>query len=468
MGMADSCVLGADADTMLRVVELFAGIGSPRMALTLAGIPHEVVAISEINRHAIDSYLSIYGETRNLGDISEVERLPECDLLTYGFPCQDLSLAGSRKGMGEGTRSGLVWEVMRLLEVSPRPRWLLMENVPQVVTSPLWGELIKRLESMGYRNQWAKIDSSHFGSPQKRVRVFMVSCLGAEPPALPTSSDAPHRVIRDILEPVIGEEYVTRIPMAQIKWREPKPTYRSHQSDGLVIPLMDCADPRLETRRIVAERSLSPTFCATGYIKVVSKEEEERAKKIVPKAQNLRMARGENITTMSKRKKPKTVQMRFDVETSSTPVAENVKESFYSSRMLYSSSSSSPTLRTWHGSKDAIKVVADADLNVIEMWRRLYDDDDDDDDDGLNPTVPKRLDNGVTSIKVVKSVDEDFLTVRKITPREAWRLMGFPDWAFDKAAEVSSKTQLYSQAGNSIVVEVLVAIFKSMGLDGVA
>lgn len=100
----------------LRVVELFAGIGAQRMALTLEGIPHTVVAISEIDRHALASYEAIYGDCPNLGDITKIEKLPPCDLVTYSFPCQDLSIAGKRQGMGEGTRSGLVWEVMRLLE----------------------------------------------------------------------------------------------------------------------------------------------------------------------------------------------------------------------------------------------------------------------------------------------------------------------------------------------------------------
>lgn len=100
----------------LRVIELFAGIGAQRMALTLEGIPHTVVAICEIDAHALASYEAIHGDCPNLGDITKVERLPPCDLVTYSFPCQDLSIAGKRKGMGEGTRSGLVWEVMCLLE----------------------------------------------------------------------------------------------------------------------------------------------------------------------------------------------------------------------------------------------------------------------------------------------------------------------------------------------------------------
>lgn len=108
----------------MRAVELFSGIGAQRMALTLAGIPHDVVAISEIDKAALRSYEAIWGDCPNLGDIREVESLPPCDLVTYSFPCQDLSLAGKRGGMaeGSGTRSGLVWEVMRLLDGMERER----------------------------------------------------------------------------------------------------------------------------------------------------------------------------------------------------------------------------------------------------------------------------------------------------------------------------------------------------------
>lgn len=166
----------------LRVVELFAGIGAQRMALTLAGIPHEVVAICEINRHALASYEAIYGDCPNLGDITKVERLPPCDLLTWSFPCTSLSVTGKREGMaeGSGTASSLAWEVLRLLEVAgerEKPEWLLMENVITVFTAAEWPEILRRLGAMGYRNRWAKLDSSRFGSAQQRVRERRIQTM---------------------------------------------------------------------------------------------------------------------------------------------------------------------------------------------------------------------------------------------------------------------------------------------------
>ena len=101
---------------MLKVNELFSGIGAFRMALINLGIPHEIVGVSEIDKYAIQSYEAMYGATRNYGDISKVEYLDYADLWTYGFPCQDISLAGNLKGIVKGqTRSGLLYEVERLL-----------------------------------------------------------------------------------------------------------------------------------------------------------------------------------------------------------------------------------------------------------------------------------------------------------------------------------------------------------------
>lgn len=123
---------------MLTVNELFAGIGAFRKALIRLGIPHEVVGISEIDKYAIKSYSAIYGETRNYGDISKVEKLDYADLWTYGFPCQDISLAGQLKGIVKGeTRSGLLYEVQRLLAQASTdrelPKYLIMENVKNLV-----------------------------------------------------------------------------------------------------------------------------------------------------------------------------------------------------------------------------------------------------------------------------------------------------------------------------------------------
>lgn len=167
----------------LTVNELFAGIGAVRKALINQNIPHEIVGISEIDKYAIKSYEAMYGKTRNYGDISKVERLDYADLWTYGFPCQDISLAGDMKGIvREETRSGLLHEVERLLEVAKEegtlPKFLIMENVKNLVSKKFIGDFqrwIDKLSDLGYTTEWKVLIASDYGIPQRRERVFAVS-----------------------------------------------------------------------------------------------------------------------------------------------------------------------------------------------------------------------------------------------------------------------------------------------------
>lgn len=203
---------------MLTVNELFAGIGAFRKALIRLGIPHGVVGISEIDKYAIKSYNAIYGETRNYGDISKVERLDYADLWTYGFPCQDISLAGQLKGIVKGeTRSGLLYEVQRLLAQAQSddalPKYLIMENVKNLVGKkfrPDFEGWLGWLDELGYNNYWKVLNAVDYGIPQNRERVFCISIrkdidTGYTFPS-PIESDT---VLMDKLEPVedIDEKY---------------------------------------------------------------------------------------------------------------------------------------------------------------------------------------------------------------------------------------------------------------------
>lgn len=148
----------------LRVFEAFAGVGSQRMALRNLGIDHEIVAIAEIDKFAIKSYEAIHGETNNLGDISQIETadIPDHDLFTYSFPCQDVSVAGRGLGLDEGsdTRSGLLWECQKVIAVK-KPKYLLLENVKNLVGKKHKHNFDKWLEWLGehgYTNYWQVVD----------------------------------------------------------------------------------------------------------------------------------------------------------------------------------------------------------------------------------------------------------------------------------------------------------------------
>ena len=224
---------------MIKVFEAFAGYGSQRMALRNLGIDFEVVGISEIVEDVLLSYAAIHTdflqkranidqfvpETReeiisalesinvpldyktfenrarklkdknlkefflanrlihNYGDITKIDphTLPDFDLFTYSFPCQDISVAGYQNGLsqGAGTRSSLLWECCKIIEAK-RPKYLMMENVKNLVGANHihnFQKFVHYLEKMGYRNFWAVLNAKNYGVPQNRERVFCISSL---------------------------------------------------------------------------------------------------------------------------------------------------------------------------------------------------------------------------------------------------------------------------------------------------
>lgn len=198
----------------LRLVELFAGIGSQTQALTNIGVPHKVVAISEIDKYAIKSYEAMHGPTNNLGDIRKIARLPDADMWTYSFPCQDISVAGKGAGIKEGTRSGLLFEVERLLKAAADsdtlPKYLLLENVKNLVGKRFKADFdswLSFLSSLGYTNYWQVMNAKHYEIPQNRERVFCVSIRGEHRPFFfPQKRELKLR-LKDMLDEVVDERY---------------------------------------------------------------------------------------------------------------------------------------------------------------------------------------------------------------------------------------------------------------------
>ena len=199
---------------MLKIIELFAGIGSQTQALKNIGVEHEVVAISGIDKYCIRSYEAMHGKANNLGDICKIDKLPQADLWTYSFPCQDLSVAGKLAGIKEGTRSGLLYEVERLLGVAKErnelPRYLLLENVKNLVSKRFIGDFnrwLEYLESLGYKNYWQVLNAKNYGIPQNRERVFCVSILGDHKAFNFPEKQELKLKLKDLLEEEVEERY---------------------------------------------------------------------------------------------------------------------------------------------------------------------------------------------------------------------------------------------------------------------
>lgn len=166
----------------MRVLELFAGYGSQALALENLGIEF-TSDISEIDKYAIQAYEQLHGQTHNWGDITKIDekKLPHYDLITYSFPCQDISLAGLQRGLDNdsGTRSSLLWECERIIR-AVKPKYLLLENVKNLVGEkhkPNFIKWLKVLEGFGYQNFWKVLNAKDYGVPQNRERVFVVSIL---------------------------------------------------------------------------------------------------------------------------------------------------------------------------------------------------------------------------------------------------------------------------------------------------
>lgn len=204
----------------IRLIELFAGYGSQAMALRNIGAEFEKYKVVEFEKNVLNSYNAIHGtnfpviDIKNITgkDLEIVEKDKFTYLLTYSFPCTDLSLSGKVAGMerGSGTRSALLWEVERLLkETEELPDVLVMENVPQVISKrnkAAFDEWCRFLETKGYKNYVDILNARDFGVPQNRRRCFMVSILGdyeyCFPSGIPLTVSA-----KEYLEENVEEKY---------------------------------------------------------------------------------------------------------------------------------------------------------------------------------------------------------------------------------------------------------------------
>lgn len=207
-------------DKPIRLIELFAGIGAQAKALERLGVQFEHYRICEFDKYAVTSYNAIHGTYFKTSDICKikaedlgvVDTDKYCYIMTYSFPCTDLSVAGKQAGMskGTGTRSGLLWEVERLLrEMKELPQILLMENVPQVIGQKNikdFADWISFLDGLGYKSKWEVLNAKDFNVPQNRERCFMVSWQGDYYYEFPKTIGF-RRLLQDVLEKDVDKKY---------------------------------------------------------------------------------------------------------------------------------------------------------------------------------------------------------------------------------------------------------------------
>jgi len=156
----------------MTVIDWFAGIGGFRLGLEPLGF--QFIAHSEVDGYASKVYAKHWPGSVNLGDIREVkaEDIPDADMWVGGFPCEDISRCGRRKGL-DGKKSGLWHEFARLIRTS-RPRYVLLENSTSITVRGL-GEVLADLADCGYDAEWDCLQAGTFGAPHPRARTFILA-----------------------------------------------------------------------------------------------------------------------------------------------------------------------------------------------------------------------------------------------------------------------------------------------------
>ena len=591
-------------DKPIRLIELFAGYGSQALALKYLGVDFEHWRICEWAVKSIQAYKDMhfssdntdysknltqqevidflvskgisanYNEpmteqqikrldeqkqrqifnniksTHNLVNIQQVkasdleiiDKDKYCYIMTYSFPCQDLSKAGKGKGMAKnsGTRSGMLWEVERILDEcnGNLPQILLMENVPDVIGSKNiqhFAKWLEKLESIGYKCYWQVLNAKDYGIPQNRERCFMISLLGDYLYEFPEKQKLEIR-LKDLLEDSVDEKYYlsdnaikgslkTNFASSKLENKIPKdgicPTIcaRDYKDPKCIIEpqLIELTKNQSQGNRVYDVNGLSVSLCANGggmgaktglyKIDMVQKVktrkydvEIDKLKKLLKSHKTL-----SNKEISQKLNKPITLVEHwfrqddsfaipsedfwfklkkllsintdyFDKQIIEYEIKDNV---FESSNRVYIEDGICPTLTT-STSPNIIKnetslktklcneLIASGKVKENDVIRHSYStsrmkewDKRSIETNNISPTLDTRCDCLGVVVNYEPIMETNY-RIRKLTPKECFRLMGVKDEDFDKVAQNQSNASLYHLAGDSIVVNVLMAIFSKI------
>lgn len=204
---------------MIQILELFGGIGAPRKALVNLGVPIKAIDYVEIDEKAVRSYNAIFNKDLEYKTQSVVGWNLKPDILIHGSPCQDFSIAGKQEGADKnsGTRSSLMWETINIIKQMGvwKPRIVIWENVKNVLSKHMihnFNKYLEEMDKMGYTSNFETLNALDFGLPQRRERVFTVSCLDGTlfNFDILEKKEAPH--IREFLEETEEEKYIVTQP----------------------------------------------------------------------------------------------------------------------------------------------------------------------------------------------------------------------------------------------------------------
>ncbi len=205
----------------LQILELFGGIGSPRCALRNLGVPTKAIDYVEIDEKAVCSYNAMFEKELPYKTQSVVGWNLKPDILIHGSPCQDVSVAGLKRGndKGSGTRSSLMWETINIVKQMGKwkPKYIIWENVVGVLHKNMrhnFDEYVNELNELGYTSKYEILECRDFGLPQRRNRVFTISTLNeiVEPFDFSKLERYPMRPLDEFLEDTKDEKYIIKSP----------------------------------------------------------------------------------------------------------------------------------------------------------------------------------------------------------------------------------------------------------------
>ena len=393
----------------MNTIELFGGISAPGEALKRLDIHNTTIAYVEWDKFAVKSYNAINGtsyEPIDINDFNSKDIYDKVELLVHGSPCQSFSIAGKQEGgdEGSGTQSSLLYKSIEVI-IDTHPRVVVWENVKNVLSKKHrhnFDNYLETLEDLGYTNYWKVLNAKDFGVPQNRERVFCVSILGEHEPYVFPEGKPLDKTLADVLEDAVDDKYYLNATY-QDRFNKSKPI--SSTDIKIIGTTVNPEANGTNCRHWVhSTDGIVGALSATDY------------------------------------KQPKQIKMLGLLDIKGN---EQV-------RRVYGADGISPCLNTMQGGNRQPKIVAQ---------RGRYNE-----DGGIEQQLEPRKDditNTITTVQKDNLVHEKS-SIRKLTPRECWRLMGFSDEAFNKAQEVNSNSQLYKQAGNSIVVPVLESIFANI------
>lgn len=441
--------------------------------------------------HNLVNIQQVHGEDLGIVDVDKY-----CYIMTYSFPCQDLSLAGKGAGMekGSGTRSGMLWEVERILdeivtEGGQLPQVLLMENVPEVIGTKNMSNFVQwrdKLEKIGYKCYWEVLNAKDYGVPQNRERCFMVSILGDYYYEFPQAIPLEHR-LKDLLEDEVDKKYYLSEKI--INFYKENTKRAEKEGNGFRFkPLKDtnvvakCITTRAGSRmddnyiestnnesyitikgqsypitknnenfiewkrkgflesdcRAWKDNKVSGTLTTNGKTKIIETLTEPR----------ICASRGRNPNNPSSRKSGEHLEQMIELGPEGV---SNTLTTVQKDNYVIEPACGGIGLRS--NNKRIHATASKLDPTVDGQYMDIF-----------NQTNKQDISGALLAGMDAHqgNIVYNNYRIRKLTPKECFRLMGVKDEDFEKIAKNQSNASLYHLAGDSIVVDVLMAIFREM------